>query len=288
MRLVLESDRLKSWENRPLAKITKRDVLDVIDALMDEGLESRANAFLNYIRMLFNWSVDRDIIESAPTDRIKPPGQALSRERVLTIEELKTIWAASFPSQERECEVHGHIVRVLMLTGQRRSEVAGMLWPELDLEGKTWEIPASRTKNRLPHIVPLSDPVISIIQEQEELQKIIGKSAFVFTCTGKPFSGWSRSKQRLNSRAKIPDWRLHDLRRTMVTGMNEMGIQPNIVEAIVNHVSGYRAGVAGVYNRALYLDERRRALDAWALHVLTMAAEQKPGNTEGADYEASL
>lgn len=74
----------------------------------------------------------------------------------------------------------------------------------------------------------------------------------------------------------------------MVTGMNEMGIQPNIVEAIVNHVSGYRAGVAGVYNRALYLDERRRALDAWALHVLTMAAEQKPGNTEGADYEASL
>ncbi len=271
MRFVFESDRLKSWKNRPLTEITKRDVLDVLDSLMDEGLESRANTFLNYIRMLFNWAVDRDIIESAPTDRIKPPGQAISRERVLTFDELKTVWEASFPNQERECGVHGHIVRVLMLTGQRRSEVAGMLWSELDLEEKTWEIPASRTKNKLPHIVPLPDPVIGIILEQQDIQAKIGKSAFVFTCTGKPFSGWSRSKQRLDGRANIPGWRLHDLRRTMVTGMNEMGIQPHIVEAIVNHISGHRAGVAGVYNRALYLDERRRALNAWALHVLELS-----------------
>jgi integrase len=145
-----------------------------------------------------------------------------------------------------------------------------MQWSELDLIGKTWEIPASRTKNKLPHVVLLSDPVIGIIQSQKALQEVIGKSGYVFTCTGNPFSGWSRSKQRLDGRAGIEPWRLHDLRRTMVTGMNEMGTQPHIVEAIVNHISGHRSGVAGVYNRALYLEERRQPLDSWADHVVAL------------------
>ncbi|MET0101845.1 MAG: tyrosine-type recombinase/integrase [Sedimenticola sp.] len=267
---TLKSDRLKDWEDRPLVEITKRDVLDVLDELISEGKEARANTYLVHIRMLMNWAADREIIPFAPTDRVKPPGAEISRERVLEDDEIKAIWKATFTTQGKECNIFGPLVRILLLTGQRRSEVAGMSWTELDLDAKHWEIPGSRTKNKLPHIVPLSDLVVEIIKEQEKSQKETGKSPLVFTCTGKPFSGWSRSKERLDSRAKAAPWRLHDLRRTLVTHLNEMGTLPHVVEAIVNHVSGTRGGVAGVYNRALYLEERQKALDEWADHVYSL------------------
>ncbi|MES9963573.1 MAG: tyrosine-type recombinase/integrase [Candidatus Sedimenticola sp. 20ELBAFRAG] len=268
MRRTLESNRLKDWRDRPLAEINKRDVLDVLDELISEGKEARANTYLVHIRMMMNWAVDREIIPHAPTERIKPPGAEVSRERVLEDEELKAIWKATLTTQGKECNIFGPLVRLLLLTGQRRSEAAGMRWTELDLDAKQWEIPGARTKNKLPHVIPLSDLVIEIIKEQEKSQEKTEKSPLVFTCTGKPFSGWSRSKERLDSRAKTTPWRLHDLRRTLVTHMNEMGVLPHIVEAIVNHVSGTRGGVAGVYNRALYIEERKKALDEWAGHIL--------------------
>jgi len=277
MRRTLTSDRLKGWKTRPLHEITKGDVIDILDGLIDEGKEARANTYLVHIRMMMNWAEGRGKIEIPPSDRIKPPGNEPSRERVLTTNEIKAVWNATLPSRKTECAVFGQIVRILLLTGQRRSEVSGMRWTELNLDTKTWEIPSTRTKNKLPQLVPLSEPVIEIINCQKETQKhlpekvhkAITNSGLVLTCTGNPFSGWSRSKARLDGRAEITDWRLHDLRRTLVTGMNEtLKTLPHVVEAVVNHVSGHKAGVADVYNRALYLDERKEALDLWANHIM--------------------
>jgi integrase len=162
---------------------------------------------------------------------------------------------------------------VLLLTGQRRGEVAGMRWSELkdiDTQNAIWVLPSNRTKNKQSHLVPLTPSVRELILDMPRV------SQFVFTTTGKtPVSGFGKVKKRLDARinqmtlkdelSSIPHWTVHDLRRTMVTHMNEkLGIPPHVVEAVVNHSSGLaKAGVAGVYNRALYLEDRRQALHKW-------------------------
>lgn len=281
LKRVLSSDLFKDWNERPLVKITRRDVLDVQDALMERGHETAANRYVVYLRMLFGWAVDRGIIAEDPTARVKKLGAEHSRERVLGLEELKAIWKATEPTQGNKGDLFESIVKVLMLTGQRRTEVAGMRWSELDLDAKLWSLPAERCKNHRPHLVPLSAPVVEILEARKAEQKAMKmKTALVFTSAGEaPFSGWSRSKGRLDGRAKIAPWTLHDLRRTLVTRLSEdLHIQPHIVEAVVNHVSGSKAGVAGTYNRALYLDERHTALDAWAAYVLRIVGEADTSN----------
>lgn len=181
------------------------------------------------------------------------------------------------------------LFRLLLLTGQRRAEVGGMLRAELsDLDGDkpTWEIPSDRTKNGRPHIVPLAPLVVTIIKARPT----VGEAGFLFTTNGEnPVSGFSKTKERVDGRIArkreeagirpMPDWTLHDLRRTIVTLMNErLGIAPHVVEACVNHISGgAKAGVAGVYNKALYLAERREAMTAWAAYVEALV---KPGKND--------
>lgn len=278
LRRVLGSELFAPWRDQPLEKVTRRDVLDVLDSLMARGAEVMANRTLAYLHMLFGWSVERGILTTSPTEGIKRPGTEQSRARVLTNDELRAIWQATAPTQANKGDLFACIVKVLMLTGQRRDEVAGMRWSEIDIPSALWTLPeGDRTKNHREHLVPLSAPVLAILQERHaEQQAMRLRTGFVFTTgiaqPGKapgPFSGWSRSKARLDARAGIAPWTLHDLRRTLVTRMAEdLRTPPHIIEAIVNHVSGARSGVAGVYNRALYLDERRDALAAWAEHVL--------------------
>jgi integrase len=181
-------------------------------------------------------------------------------------------------------------VKILILSGQRRNEVAGMRWSEIN--GDTWHLPGERTKNHLPHLVPLSAPVLAILAKRRNEQQALGLNVdLVFTsynpgfkryehsATPRPFSGWSKSKSRLDERAMIESWTLHDLRRTMATLMAEkLQITPHIIEAIINHVSGTKAGVAGTYNRALYLDERKKTLNTWADYVLRII------HCDGADF----
>nr|HPR07744.1 site-specific integrase [Denitromonas sp.] len=276
MRRCISGKRFKDWEYKPITDITKQDVRNVLDSILDEGHDAHANKTLTVLKMLFNWAYDHDKITDVPTDRIKPPGAVTPRERTLTMPELVAVWNATYRDRGIDIHIHGDIVRILMLTGQRRNEVAGMQWSEIDFDRRTWELSRDRTKNKQPHIVPLSSAVLSILRRQLEDQKELGlESAHVFTTTGDtPFSGWSRSKQRLDQRCGVTDWRLHDLRRTVVTGMNDdLGIWPHVVEAVVNHVTGAaKRGVAGVYNRAEYLKERRRALERWARHLLKQVA----------------
>ena len=239
------------------------------------GSPGAAKRALAYLRKFFNWCAERDIISLAPTDRVPRLHPEVPRDRVLSPDELRFLVVAA----GEEPSVFGDLVRVLLLTGQRRGEVAGMSLSEIkDLDGvePAWEIPGRRTKNGKSHLVPLSPVVRDIIRARPR----IDASDLVFTTNGTtPVSGFGRAKARIDERVNaarataglmpMAPWTLHDLRRTMVTAMNEqLGIPPHIVEAVVNHMSGLaKAGVAGVYNRALYLRERREALESWASYV---------------------
>ena len=145
-----------------------------------------------------------------------------------------------------------------------------MLWPEIDVDKRVWRIDAERTKNGLPHDVPLSSLAVEILRRRERSDR-----ALVFGSREGPFQGWSNAKSALDKRvlAKLREqgalkpWRLHDIRRTVATRMADLGVQPHVIEAVLNHISGHKAGVAGVYNRASYANEKRQALDMWAAHV---------------------
>lgn len=267
MNRVLKSDRMKHLEPVPLTDITKQDVRDILDQIMSEGYNALANRTHTYLNSLFKWSAERDLIDEIPTTGIKAPGEKKSRERVLSVDEIALIWKALTPSENNETSMFEQIVKILLLTGQRRNEVGGMRWREIDFDKMMWTVPAVRTKNKRTHLVPLSPAVMEILNERRESNN---SSPLVFTTNGKTsFSGWSRSKSRTEKRADLNEhWILHDLRRTLVTHMNEeLGIQPHVVEAVVNHASGINSGVAGVYNRAQYLDERKAALTAWADYI---------------------
>lgn len=272
-RRILTGPDTRYLHERPIAEVTKRDILDVLEAIDDRGSPGASKRALAYLRKFFNWCAERDIVAAPPTDRVPRPHPEVRRDRVLSEEELRCLLKAL----DKEDTVFGPLVRVLLLTGQRRAEVGGMRWSELrDLDGDApcWEIPGARTKNKQGHIVPLSAPVAAILADLPRIGDL------VFTTTGEtPVSGFGRAKTRLDERVAalraaegrpaMPAWTFHDLRRTMVTMMNEqLGIFPHVVEAVVNHMSGLaKVGVAGVYNRALYLGDRRRALDAWGAFV---------------------
>ena len=215
---------------------------------------NRARAALS---RLFTWAMQEGLAENNPVVDTAKRSEA-ARDRVLSADELTAIWSATSGPGD-----YNAIVRLLMLTGQRREEVAGAHWRELDFEQSLWRIEGERTKNGRPHVVPLSSAALSIFAQ-------LSSSAdrnLVFGSGQGPFSGWSKSKERLDRRAGIVNWRLHDLRRTLVTGMAEIGIQPHVIEAVVNHISGHKAGVAGIYNRATYSTEKMQALQAWADHI---------------------
>jgi integrase len=249
--------------------MTRSDLMDLMEEVAARAPGSARTVFA-YIRRFFNWCVEQEYLASAPTDRMALPYRTVKRDRVLRDDELAIAWRAF----DLEPGLFGPLFKLLLLTGQRRSEVAGIRWEEvsnLQAEEINWEIPGGRTKNRMQHLVPLPPLAIEILASQPRAQEL------VFTTTGTtPASGFSKAKERIDKRIRawreaeglpdIPPWHLHDLRRTMITCMNEkLGVPPHVVEAVVNHLSGAaKAGVAGVYNRALYLGERRRALEVWA------------------------
>jgi integrase len=180
--------------------------------------------------------------------------EAHSRDHVLTDQELSAVLKALGQDQ------FSNIVRLLVLTGQRRNEIGGLRWSEVDFDRGLIVLPPARTKNKRAHELPMSKQVRAILDRQPR------RSEFVW---GRRWTSWSNGKDDLDQllSTSIRDWRLHDLRRTAATMMAELSILPHIIEAILNHVSGHRAGVAGIYNRARYETEMRQALQRWADHV---------------------
>lgn len=306
-RLCLTGLDLADWKDRQLSSISRADVAAVLDQIDKRGKRSASNHTLSYLRRFFNDALDAELIDRAPTDRMRARHDNTKRDRALTDDELAVVVTALRDDDATLRVMYGindvpplsdmlrDYFMTLALTGQRRAEVGGMTWAELHgLDGKDprWELPSGRTKNGLPHIVPLAPAMVAILIRRKTLAEAEKRNAAALTenngeaatakLDGEVFAGTlhntNRAKAALDARVSaickalgrpaLPHWTGHDLRRTMVTGMNEKGIAPHVVEAVVNHVSGTaKAGVAGVYNRALYLPERRAALEAWATHV---------------------
>lgn len=253
------------WATRDIREIRRVDVHAVIDQLMRNGRPASANRALAVVRKFFNWCIERSLIESSPCSGIKMPTPKRSRDRVLDDDELAAVWHAASETDYP----YGAIVRLLILTAQRRHEVAGMRWSELDLDAATWSIPETRTKNGRPQHIPLSPPAVEMLKGLPQFDK-----DHVFPAVGKSdnaFSGFSKCKARLDASTDVRPWTLHDLRRTVATGMARLGVAPHVVERILNHVSGSLGGVAGIYNRFGYLPEMREALERWAAHIAKLA-----------------
>jgi integrase len=253
-----------------LARIARRDVAMVTAAVTNNAGKVTGNRVRTSLSAFFNWCLGEGLAENNPvvgTNR----NEERPRDRVLTAEELRAIWNA-FANDH-----YGSIVKLLALTGARANEIAALRWSEIR-DGMI-QLPGERTKNHRPHTIPLSQAARSIIDAQPRRTNGDGKLRdFVFGLAAGPFSGWSNCKERLDQRieetaGKIPDWRIHDLRRAAATGMAEScGIQPHIIEAVLNHVSGHKGGVAGIYNLASYEVEKRTALNRWAEHLLAVVA----------------
>jgi integrase len=268
---TIENVLIPRWGHRPLNEIKRADIVKVMDAYSDRP--ARRKEIHSLLRKLFNWATDRQDIEVSPLAGMKAPKPVPSRRRVLNDEEVLALWKAG----DKAGWPWGPFVHMLILTMQRRQEVALMDWSELDLDACKWTLPADRAKNGEEHIVPLTHLAV------DELKRLSPKRrGLVFTTTGTtPVSGFFKSKASLHEdmiaymkarqikngrdpeQVKLPNWRLHDIRRTGATNLQALGVPVEVTESVLNHISGTRAGVAGIYNRYRYDAEKRTALEAW-------------------------
>lgn len=243
-------------KGRDVATIGKPDMLAIVDRIADSGaviMSRRVHAHLN---RLFEWAVGRSIVTTNPVSGVQKHGKETKRDRVLTDAELVKIWNGNAG------DPYNAAIKLLLLTGARKMEIGGLRWSEIDAD--TITLPAERVKNGKAHIIPLSQPAKDI------LAKLPRIGDHVFTKSGRTACGaWDEAKARLGKDAGLTDWTIHDLRRTVSTGMNEHGADPHIVEAVLGHTI---KGVAGVYNRAKYEAAKRAALEAWAAHIMGLVS----------------
>jgi integrase len=252
--------------NRPIHELTRRDVVGLLDHVADNSGEVMADHVLAIVRKLCNWHAARDSEFQSPVvigmARTRP--RDLARDRILTDDEIRAIWkaldSATYP--------FAPLVKLMFLTAQRRQEVAEARWDEL--QHSTWIIPAERYKTRRPNVVPLPEAASAIVAGLPQLADLL------FTTSGTtPFSGFSKAKAHLDEASGVSNWRLHDIRRTARTLMVRIGIRPDIAERVLGHVI---SGVAGVYDRYDYLDEKRNALEALAYEIESITSGQSRSN----------
>jgi integrase len=273
---------LPRWGDRDIATITRRDVIELLDAVMDSGSVRKddrkrrnlpggpiiANRVLGAIRAMFNWALRRGIIESTPAALVERPGAETRRDRTLKADEIRVLWprfdALKFP--------FGPFFQMALTTGQRREEVARMRWTDIEIGERLWLLPAAATKAARGHAVPLSPLALTLL---EGLPKI---GPYVFTATrDHPISGFSKAKARLDamgmsdgtSAVTIAPWTIHDLRRTAATEMGRLGVSRFIIGKVLNHAD---RSVTGIYDRHQYLKEKREALETWASYLTQLVS----------------
>jgi integrase len=269
--VVMKGSLSDTWRERPVGSIDSHDVHAAVDESRKLGIpglkrrgaavsDSRGRKMHAALSTLFSWLLRNRRVTLNPSAGVWRPALPLSRDRTLTAAELVAFWRAA---DTLDAPFHAAALKLMLLTGARRGEVSGMRREELHADG-TWHLPATRTKNHRPHVVPLPPLTLEILAAVPRVE-----GDFVFTLTGKaPITGWSKIKKELDRLMPgLPPWRLHDLRRTCATEMVELGILPHVVEAVLNHISGAKAGVAGTYNRSELMPERKAALLRWAQHV---------------------
>jgi len=245
---------LPRWPGRAVDDIKRSDVITLLDEIVAAGKPIAANRTLSAIRKFYGWAQPRYDLDAVPTTGVKAPTneKLRARERVLADSEIALLWEGT----EEAGWPFGPFVRMLLITAQRRGEVAMMKWQDVDLENALWTIPAALTKANRIHEVPLSPFAIELLKGLPRLDE------FVFTTRGnKPLSGFSKSKARLDKLAGILDWRLHDLRRTAGTNMAALHVAPSTISRVLNHAEG---GVTKIYVRYSFFEEKRDALNTWA------------------------
>jgi integrase len=279
------------WAAKPVVAITSKDVGDLLRGARRMGIpglerrnkeasDARARGLHSCLSAFFNWLKDEQQITISPLTALKRPKPPTARERFLTEDEIRKFWLAT----DQVGEPFGSALKLMLLTGARKREVAGMHRSELSADLSTWSLPGSRTKNKLPHVVPLSELAKGIIAAVKSPSEEL-----VFSTTGhSPISGWSKMKPRLDRLMGegTPPFTIHDLRRTAVTHMGELGIRDDVIELCVNHVSGRRAGVAGIYNKSVLMAERRAALEAWSRRVMDIVEDRVAANIVALRREA--
>jgi integrase len=253
---------LPHWQYRQITEIGRRDCLDVIDVLADQGKIIAARRLHGHLHRMFKWAIGRGIVTTNPLASVDKPGAEVRRDRVLSDDELGKVWNAA----EQIGWPYGPAVQLLILTGARRDEIGHLRWAEID--GSVIKLEGSRTKNGEPHHIPLSSAACAVSNKLPH----IAESDFVFTTSGKsPVSDWSRAKTDIDRiAALVRDWRIHDLRRTCATGLQKLGLPLQVTEAVLGHVSGSRGGIVGIYQRHDYANEKRAALEAWGAHVMAL------------------
>jgi integrase len=267
---VMRHDVLPAWGKRSIDEIRKRDVIALIDSIADRGAPVMANRTLAHVKRLLKWSAGRDIIESDPAAHVEKVAPEIKRERVLADDELVLIWQAA----EEMGYPFGKAVQMLVLTGARREEIFGLTWPETDLQDEVIRLPALRSKSKTSRMIPLSQPALDLLRDQPRFEN----GDFVFSFTGKKrFDNVGRAKPRLDKAIAeragdpIPPWRLHDIRRTVATGLQRLGVRLEVIETVLGHVSGSRAGIVGTYQRHRFDAEASSALQAWGSYVTNLA-----------------
>jgi integrase len=277
---LIERNVLPRWRGRLARDITRRDILDVLDRVVDAGTPITANRTLAAVRKMFNWAVARDILLSSPCVGVKPPTAERARDRVLTDLELRNVWMAA----GKIGGPFGALVHLLVLTGQRRDECARIEYAEVDLAGRLWVLPPGRVKTAKGHEVPLSELAVAILTALPRIG-----DRYVLTTSGEvAVSGYSKGKKRLDALLPpdMPPWRLHDLRRSVASGMARLGINLPVIEKVLNHTSGSFRGIVGVYQRHSFADEKRRALDAWGAFVADLVSDHPQQNVVRLKVEA--
>jgi integrase len=279
------------WKDRDIKTIGRRDVTELLDAVMDQGSKAKgkggkgrhvpggpiaANRTLAAIRALFNFCLRRGIIDATPVALVERPGEETRRERTLSADEIRAVWGAAsalgYP--------FGPFFQLALITAQRRDEVGRMRWADLDLEAKNWTLPAEATKAGRTHVVPLAPLAIDVLRALPRKVETSGKMAhaspWVFTTAGDaPVSGFSKAKPRLDGiitkardREALPPWTIHDLRRTAATEMGRLGASRFIIGKVLNHAD---RTVTGIYDRFAYAQEKRHALEMWARYLQDLA-----------------
>jgi integrase len=278
-RRIFASHVLPRWRGRDITTITRRDVIELLDAIVDQGKPMAANRTLAAVRTLFNWAVLQDIIEASSASLVARPSAQTRRERTLAADEILGVWAAAcglgYP--------FGLFFKTALATGQRRTEVAHMRWADIDESEHIWTIPSSKTKAGRAHVVPLSPLALAILDEARHAGwELFGPSTeFVFTTRGdRPIGGYGSAKTgidksivKIRSRDGLPGlapWTIHDLRRTVATGLGRLNVARFIIARVLNHAD---RTVTGIYDRYEYLAEKRQALDAWARYLGNLIAE---------------
>jgi integrase len=272
MRREIENEFISRWGSRPITDITARDVVAVLDEAVARGAPYQAHNLLGHIRRLFNWAIGRHIygLDKSPCDRMKSKdviGPKLSRTRVLSDAELRALWAAT----ERMGYPYAPLYRMLALTGMRKSEVAEARWSEFDLDRKLWTIPAERMKGKnevaRPHHVPLTDEVIAILNGLPRFKS--GDHLFSTSFGVKPVNNFVKAEASLDRAMlaeldKLDPFVIHDIRRTMRTGLSALSVRPDVAELVIAHAL---PGIRGVYDKYSFEGEKRHALELWAARL---------------------